>query len=73
MKHKKIQVEQAKKYKNILILEDHLQDGGFGSWFKEALTKSNIKTNIEHLYLESSVVGQVGTSNYLTKKYFKKI
>jgi len=73
MKYKKTQILQARKCKKIIILEDHLQDGGFGSWFKEALENSNLKTKIEHLYFKSSVIGQVGSSNFLTKKYFKKI
>ena len=73
MKQKKIQINQAKKWKKILILEDHLQDGGFGSWFSESLANSDVKTKIEYLYLKDSIIGQVGSNNFLTKKYFRKI
>jgi transketolase len=73
MKYKEIQIQQAKKCKKIIILEDHLQDGGFGSWFNEALGNSNLKIKIEHLYFKSSIIGQVGSSNFLSNKYFKKI
>ena len=73
MKYKEIQVQQARKCKKIIILEDHLQDGGFGSWFNEALANSNLKTKIKHLYFKSSIIGQVGSSNFLCNKYFKKI
>ena len=73
MKYKEMQVRQARKCKKIIILEDHLQDGGFGSWFNEALANTNLKTEIDHLYLKSSIIGQVGSSNFLTNKYFKKI
>ncbi|MDC0426569.1 hypothetical protein OAM08_01090 [Pelagibacteraceae bacterium] len=73
MKYKEMQIKQARKCKKIIIIEDHLQDGGFGSWFNEAIADSNIKTKIDHLYFKSSIVGQVGSSNFLTNKYFKKI
>ena len=73
MKYKKMQLHQTKKWKKIIILEDHLQDGGFGSWFSEALTNHNIKTKIEYRYLNNSVIGQVGSRDFLTKKYFIKL
>jgi transketolase len=72
MKYKKLQIQQAKRWKKILILEDHLQDGGFGSWFSEALAHSEVKIKIDHLYFKRSIIGQVGSSNFLNKKYFKK-
>jgi len=72
MKYKQLQIQQAIRWKKIITLEDHLQDGGFGSWFSEALTNSDVKTKIEHVYIKNSVVGQVGSNSFLSKKHYKK-
>ena len=43
MKYKKEQFNQIKKWDKIVVLEDHLEDGGFGSWIKESI--NNNKTH----------------------------
>ena len=73
MKYKNLQTQQVKKWKNIITVEDHLQDGGFGSWLRESIANSKIQTNIEHCYIKNSVIGQVGSSNFLANNHFKKI
>ena len=40
MKYKNQQIKNLKKYKKVITIENHLQDGGFGSWLSESLTKS---------------------------------
>ena len=63
-----------KKYKKILTFENHLQDGGFGSWLSESTLQKNfqIKTKINSRYIDQEVIGQVGSEKYLNKKYGPK-
>ena len=37
MKTKRSQIKKLANYKNIITIENHLQDGGFGSWINEIL------------------------------------
>jgi transketolase len=55
----------ASSYLQIITLEDHLMDGGFGSWVLEGLagTIHASKTMIKSLSLES--VGKVGKESYI--------
>jgi len=39
MKFKDQQLKNLKKYNEVVTVENHLQDGGFGSWLSECLTK----------------------------------
>jgi transketolase len=71
MKCKKQQIKNLKKYKKVITIENHLQDGGFGSWLSEALTKNKnrIKTQIVSKFLSEKVIGEVGSESYLNSKY----
>ena len=71
MRYKNQQIKNLKKYKKVITIENHLQDGGFGSWLSESLTKSQntIKTKIISKFLSEKVVGQVGSESYLNSKY----
>jgi transketolase len=71
MKYKNQQAKKIKKYKKIITVENHLQDGGFGSWLTESLTQNdnNIKTKIISKFLDKKVIGQVGSEKYLNSKY----
>jgi transketolase len=72
MKSKKSQSKKMKKYNNILSIENHLQDGGFGSWLNESLAQEKnfyIKTRVSSKFINYKVVGKVGSENYLSKKY----
>jgi transketolase len=60
MKYKAMQLEQS-DHKNIISIEDHLEDGGFGSWLKEADCYVNIKA------LDHKVCGMVGTTEEMLK------
>jgi len=55
----------ADNYKQIITLEDHLMDGGFGSWVLESLagTVHASKIHIQSLPLEA--VGKVGKESYI--------
>lgn len=67
MRFKKIQYNFTKKYKKIIVVEDHFQDGGFQSWLQESLNNTNSKTNIVSKSINYKVVGKVGSKEYLMK------
>lgn len=70
MKSKKSQLKKIKKYNNILSVENHLQDGGFGSWLNESLIQQksvNLNIIFRSKFLNSKVIGKVGSEDYLNK------
>ena len=73
MKYKKIQLKQAKKLKNLLTIEDHFYDGGFGSWLNESFNEFGLKLDLSSLFFNTDVIGKVGSEKFLTKRYLKKI
>ena len=71
MKYKNQQTKNIKKYKKIITVENHLQDGGFGSWLAESLTQKDNNINIKILskFLDKKVIGKVGSEKFLNSKY----
>jgi transketolase len=71
MKYKEKQTSKLKKYKKVITVENHLQDGGFGSWLSETLTKNNnnAHTKIVSKFIDHKVIGQAGSEQYLNLKY----
>ncbi len=68
MSSKRHQINMIKDKKEILTLEDHLQDGGFGSWMLEANSLiENSNTSIKTVALDSKVCGTVGSQEMLNK------
>ncbi len=72
MKFKKMQNKQVQRWETVLTFEDHLEDGGFGSWLQEAVAK-RLKTRVISKSINSKVISKVGTEEYLLEKYFSKI
>ncbi len=74
MKNKKKQIKKLFKYNEIITFENHMQDGGFGSWINEILSlkKVNHRVNILNKFISSKVIGKVGSENYLNKLYGPK-
>jgi transketolase len=70
MKEKRIQSKFINKFKEIHVLEDHLIDGGFGSWILESENQFNpdSETKIILHGLDSKVSGMVGTQDFLNKE-----
>jgi len=60
MKYKSMQRDQSGP-RHFISMEDHLEDGGFGSWLKEAECYMTIEA------LNPSVCGMVGTTEELLK------
>lgn len=66
MAAKASQVEQAQAWQEIVTLEDHLVDGGFGSWLLEALPGgSGLRDRLRSLALSPAVCGTVGSQGML--------
>tara|TARA_B100000963_G_C22566390_1_gene643912 strand:- start:89 stop:988 length:900 start_codon:yes stop_codon:yes gene_type:complete len=72
MKYKKEQFNQIKKWDKIVVLEDHLEDGGFGSWIKESTNNNKTQTNIISKSLSNKVIGKVGSEKYLLENNYLK-
>ena len=69
MKSKPTVKNIVKNFKEIITVEDHFYDGGFGSWLQESINNTKIKTIIKSKYITSNVIGEVGSKEYLLKKY----
>ena len=61
-----------KRFDEIITIEDHFQDGGFGSWLKECINNTNIRTIIKSKYIDNNVINEVGSREYLLNKYGPK-
>jgi len=61
MATKSAQAELVSKFESVVTVEDHLLDGGMGSWMLESLTKkSELLARIRNVSLSSNVCGMVG-------------
>ena len=67
MKSKKKQYSSVKKFKKIIVVEDHFQDGGFQSWLNEAMNNKIYNTKILSKSISPSVINKVGSKDYLMK------
>ena len=65
-KDRLMQVQKFEKYKSITSVEDHLIDGGFGSWLLESLpTNTGLRDKLDLRALSPEVCGLVGDQNFL--------
>ena len=64
-KSKKIQFKNIKKIKHIVTLEDHLEDGGFGSWLLESVHEKKLTNKISIKAFKSYICGHVGSQSTL--------
>ena len=66
MKTKVDQLSQIEKYNNVITVEDHLQDGGFGSWLMESASiNSALLCRIKLRSLDSIICGMVAQQSVL--------
>ena len=72
MKSKKNVKKMIKNFDEIITIENHFHDCGFGSWLKECVNETNIKTIIKSKYIKNNVINEVGSEEYLLKKYGPK-
>ncbi len=68
MMEKAAQVEQLRAHEEVVTLEDHLQDGGFGSWLLEAKAQdSSLGCVVRPVALAPEVCGTVGSQATLNR------
>ena len=66
MRTKAAQVSQLESFSNVRTVEDHLIDGGFGSWLLEAASaKPELLTRVKINALDPKVCGMVGKQSTL--------
>jgi len=68
-KTKEITSNQLSKFKEIITVEDHFEDGGFGSWVSECINKLNKKVTIKHKFISTKVINQVGSKKFLMNNF----
>lgn len=68
MADKVTQGRQLRMYDEVMTVEDHLQDGGFGSWLMEArIMDSGLGCKIRPVALKNEVCGTVGSQVTLNR------
>lgn len=68
MADKAAQIEQVARYREVVTLEDHLIDGGFGSWMMEAVNPApGLLARIRPIALDAAVCGTVGSQTMLNR------
>lgn len=68
MRFKRAQSEQMAGWANVVTLEDHLIDGGFGSWLLESMPPGlNLREKITLKALDPVVCGSVGSQHALNR------
>jgi transketolase len=64
METKRLQNDQLRHFKRVISIEDHLTDGGFGSWLLESADRSN-PPEVVVRGLHSDVCGAVASQGVL--------
>lgn len=68
MASKGIQAEQVRRHSRVQTLEDHLADGGFGSWLMESLAQApELRSRLQSSALDELVCGLVGAQDTLNR------
>lgn len=67
MGNKLAQTERLAAYTEVITVEDHLQDGGFGSWLLEARALTGTSGVVRPVALSPTVCGTVGSQAMLNK------
>lgn len=68
MAAKALQADQVAQWDSVVTVEDHLQDGGFGSWMLEALAnRPELMQRLTMKALDPKVCGMVGSQRVLNE------
>lgn len=67
MDSKAAQAAQIAGFDEVIALEDHLSDGGFGSWLLEAASSAGLAGRIRLQGLDAKVCGEVGSQATLNR------
>jgi transketolase len=66
MATKEVLRQQITKFDQIITMESHVQDDGFGSWFAEAISTLPTPPKHRSIYLSNKVFGAVGSEESLS-------
>jgi transketolase len=66
-------IEEIKSFDSIITVEDHVLEGGFGSYVMEAISFSGQRSRVTPLALDSNVVGKVAQEKTLLTPLFYKL
>ena len=66
--YKNLQQSQIDNFEEIISVEDHLADGGFGSWLRESIVDLSSHEKLKNMALNNNIIGAVGSEEYLLKK-----
>lgn len=61
MESKGLQAEQVARFDRVIAVEDHLLDGGFGSWLMESVANAGLAGRILPRALSPAAIGRVGS------------
>ncbi len=65
---KSLQPEKIASFQKIHTLEDHLYDGGFGSWLLESMRDHpELRSRVTNTALDSKICGMVGSQSVLNR------
>lgn len=68
MRDKPAQADWLRRHSDVVTLEDHLQDGGFGSWLLEARAlDAGLSCALRPMALDARVCGTVGSQSTLNR------
>ena len=65
--------KQISKYKTIVTVEDHVLEGGFGSFILEVIAKYKLKTNVIPITLKRDVVGKVAKEETILQSLMQNL
>jgi transketolase len=66
MKWKSMQQKEVLNWQEVIVVEDHLLDGGFGSWLMESLINNpKLLSQLRFKNLDSSICGAVAKQETL--------
>jgi len=69
MSAKRFQSEQVARHSAVITIEDHLEDGGFGSWMSEAISRDlELRKRLHSVALSDNVCGLVGSQIALNRQ-----
>lgn len=65
---KEIQQSQIDLFEEVITVEDHLLDCGFGTWLRESIKDLSSHQKLKHKALNLNIIGKVGTEDYLLEQ-----
>ena len=65
--------KQIKEYQHIITVEDHVLEGGFGSYVLEVAAKYNLNVKVKPIALQEDIVGKVAREGTLLEPIIEEL